>query len=303
MRLNILASFMGFLGLSACTSELAGSAASQSFFTGVNQMKVSETALITAFQEEDSKLRYLSAGTYSCGDPRSDTIRGLVSIRDPNAHIEERLKRDKAWVASVSVIVDYQKYLQEISDKNKATVETIDKLKEASSKASEFIPALSPLSSLVAPMAAVLGNASKAASWQEVRVVAYSMHGPLVKATDYIEKALPGVSSNERLAYNLWDACAREKLILIRDAPLGRVKGFNHPILFSEASGIELERAYDEYLQRRKALRQSRDITKLVDAIIEENRELMTSSNRAAIINLVRTIQATRDLVASTKGP
>ncbi|HTO33460.1 MAG TPA: hypothetical protein VL202_20115, partial [Pararhizobium sp.] len=96
------------------------------------------------------------------------------------------------------------------------------------------------------------------------------------KAT--IIKAYDIVKSERNRIFRQWDACEREALIFMRDAPLGKVGRYE--IRSAKSTAIELDVAFAAYLEKRRTYRKVTDIEKSLEALEKENRHLITVANK-----------------------
>lgn len=102
------------------------------------------------------------------------------------------------------------------------------------------------------------------------------MREPLEKAIDHIRSEFPSITAAEQTAFELWDSCARERLVYIRDVSLGRVKPYVP--LSAQSSGIELSAAYVQYLEKRRLYRTLPRILEPLGKIKDENDALIAAS-------------------------
>jgi hypothetical protein len=233
-------------------SKLVPSAAA-GFQKAVTGVTTTETNLISAFQQENQSLLFLSANTYSCGDPNEPTVRRYLGAKDPaslvsNEHI------NKYWAQSLKYLASYVKLLNVIVGNAQSSVSDIDATVSAGTFAASIIPGIqSPAAgAALKALGAVAKDAANLVAEGYLIGAAQAAARPLAVAVGYLQKYYPAFEGNELLAFNAWDECAHEKLAFIRDNPFGRVPGYPTPF-FAPSDGVELDAAYAAWRTQRQA--------------------------------------------------
>jgi hypothetical protein len=215
-------------------SKLVPSAAA-GFQKAVTGVTTTETNLISAFQQENQSLLFLSANTYSCGDPNEPTVRRYLGAKDPaslvsNEHI------NKYWTQSLKYLGSYVKLLNVIVGNAQSSVSDIDATVSAGTFAASIIPGIqSPAAgAALKALGVVAKDAANLVAEGYLVGAAQAAARPLAVAVGYLQKYYPAFEGNELLAFNAWDECAHEKLAFIRDNPFGRVPGYPTPFFCSK---------------------------------------------------------------------
>jgi hypothetical protein len=228
--------------------------------------------LVSELRNEDTTLNFLSASTYSCGDPKNPRLRGALAVssvkkkvKDDNANLSKRLRN------ALETLDAYAKALTSIQQQNtdaKAQLKFLVGLIDAGSK----IPG-APNYSAIADAALPVGSGLfDLFSLEALRQLAIAMQGPLQNAVTTIKNNLTELTGEELNAFHLWDQCARETLVYLREVPIG-LPGF--PSFVAQSSGVELQNAYQAYLTKRASF-QSPDLVADLQAILEQNKNLAT---------------------------
>jgi hypothetical protein len=227
--------------------------AAAGFQKAVTGVTTTETNLISAFQQENQSLLFLSANTYSCGDPNEPTVRRYLGAKDPaslvsNEHI------NKYWTQSLKYLASYVKLLNVIVGNAQSSVSDIDATVSAGTFAASIIPGIqSPAAgAALKALGAVAKDAANLVAEGYLVGAAQAAARPLAVAVGYLQKYYPAFEGNELLAFNAWDECAHEKLAFIRDNPFGRVPGYPTPF-FAPSNGVELDAAYAAWSTQREA--------------------------------------------------
>ncbi|WP_342738368.1 hypothetical protein [Bradyrhizobium sp. B117] len=273
-----------------------------------------EATLITQLQLENDTLDFMSAGSYSCGDPNDMQQRRLLSAKDPAQFVKEE-KVSEAWQKSLIFLAAYLKTLNSIADANKQAQEDIASLTSIAKDVANNVPGF-PTGTAAAASAfqAVISSAVLNFNAVKMQQAAQRMEAPLEAAVANVKKFYPVFVGNEHAAFVKWDSCAQEKLRFIRDNPLSKVRGY--PPLFAIDSGTRLDEAYAAYAAKRNQLRGTPPIADLAKAVLAENRkladplknltlsDLATAGNNAATIldNLKAAVKAGEALAGNKTG-
>jgi len=230
----------GCSGLDPSKLVPSGAAGFQKAVTGVT---TTETNLISTFQQENQSLLFLSANTYSCGDPNEPTVRRYLGAKDPaslvsNEHI------NKYWAQSLKYLASYVKLLNVIVGNAQSSVSDIDATVSAGTFAASIIPGIqSPAAgAALKALGAVAKDAANLVAEGYLIGAAQAAARPLAVAVGYLQKYYPAFEGNELLAFNAWDECAHEKLAFIRDNPFGRVPGYPTPFLLQAMASNSMRR-------------------------------------------------------------
>ena len=265
-----------------------GFGAADALNKGIAKEQSAEVAMLTEFQDDDAKLRFLSAGGYSCGDPRDKRVHDALAKRNLAESVAERYRLDAIWSKNLAVITDYATFVQSVLDANKAAHATVQSATTAAKGGAQlggFLPPLAAIATLADPAGAVLGTGLDAASVAKLQAKARAMAKPLETAVSNLEAEYPIVTAGGRTAFALWNACAREKLIFIRDVPFGRVPHYDARI--GPSSGVELDQAYQAYLDKRRLYAASSEVLKLLKDINTANTDLISKTTAASAEKLV----------------
>lgn len=232
-----------------------------------------EAALIAELQIEDETLGFMSAGTYSCGDPRDNQQRRLLNAKDPAQFVKEEAV-NKAWQKSLKFLEAYLTALNSIVDANKQQQADLASLGSIATEVAKSVPGF-PAGTVTAAAAfqKVVSTGLLYINALKLQEAARLMEAPLEAAVANVTKFYPVFLGNEHVAFSKWDSCAREKLRFIRDNPMRRIPRYPDPF-FAVDSGTRLDEAYVAYVLKRNSFRATPQIAKLAKAVVDENRKL-----------------------------
>lgn len=268
-----------------------------SFATMIGANQALEVEAYVALRDEDRLLRFLSRGEYSCGDPKSVELRRSLDSKDPLADVVARYNRNSDYQAALKYINDYEKLLKDISDDNTESAQLVASI-------TNFLTSASLLADTTSVASAAIKATGPAA--ERLRAFAMSKHleqvarlaDPKLKiASEQLGRAYADLQLARTPVYKLWEQCARERLIFIRDAPLGNVKGFE--AYFAQTSGIELSNSYLSYRAKQRQLSSATDPRAALKKLMEANKQII---NGAANIALKDLFDAGAEITTATKA-
>jgi hypothetical protein len=234
-----------------------------------------ETKLVTAWQSENRALQYISRKDYNCGDPKSALYKKLASENPTNLATEEQV--NKYWTQSLNYLTAYIKLLTAISTGAQNDAATIKQIVSIGTTAAGYIPSMpSGAASALSALGTVATDVSNIYAVAQISAAAQKAQAPLATAVKYLKKYYPAFLGNEQVLFDAWDECANERLLFIRDQPLGRVKGYAGPY-FTTANGFDLDSAYQSYLTQREAFiltGAAKSISAALDQILAQNANL-----------------------------
>jgi hypothetical protein len=248
-----------------------------SFQTTVGAETATEVSLIAAFQLEDRTLQYLSNSTYNCGDPNSPIYKYYIGTKDPSALVTAE-HVNKYWSASITYVQSYLALLTGIANQAKSDQTQIQSVVAIGTQAAKAIPNISSAAAgtALSTLSTVLVDGINLAAAERVREASVDAQKPLEQAVGYLKKYSPAFIANEQKAFNAWDECANEKLLFIRDQPLGKIKSYQQK-LFIPANGFDLENSYLAYQAQRKAFLLTATVKTIdaqLDEIVKQNKNL-----------------------------
>jgi hypothetical protein len=271
--------------LSGCSgldpSKLIPGAVSQ-FQTAVGNVTTMEEKLVAAWQVENRSLLYLTgkrAGrAYSCGDPNSPLYKKLVSENPSTLATQQQV--NQYWTQSLNYLTAYLKLLTAISGGAQKDDATIQNAVSLAKTAASIIPSMpASATAAVAALAAISTVAidiRNEVAIRQISAAAQQAQAPLALAVKYLTKYYPAFLENEQVLFQAWDECANEKLLFIRDQPLGLVKGYPGQY-FRVADGVTLDNAYEAYQATRQTFilqGASKSITDALNQILAQNASL-----------------------------
>jgi hypothetical protein len=257
-------------------SKLLPSAAS-AFQTSIGNRTAMEGRLVTAWRDENRSLLYLSAGDYSCGDPKSALAKLYATSKDPGTLISEQ-HVNKYWTSSFNYVGAYVKLLKEIAAGAAADQAKIKEAVALGSLAAKYVPDISATAaaSALSALGTIASDARGVFGVLEINQAARDAKRPLEIAVGHLKKYYPQFAKFEQEAYNAWDECANEKLLFIRDQPLGKIPTYRKSY-FTVATGTDLDAAHAQYLAQRQTFildGSVKSIEKTLDQILLENDRL-----------------------------
>lgn len=259
--------------LSGCTADLSKlNVAGAAFTAGLEGQRAREAALTLDFQEDDTVLRFLSRGRYSCGDPSDPGIRSTLSNKKPRPAIDERFDKDEAWKGSIAVITNYVDAITKAAD-SKANREDMAVLAEAIEALAKIFPPTSSYAVVAKPIGAVLDNFAGYTAVMQVKQIARESREGLKSAQKYIIDNYTAKTANEAVVFKQWNACAREKLLWMRDAGADLLP--QYPMHATQPTGLEFEAAYKAYLAKRRNYQDVVPIAKLLNDLLDENQKII----------------------------
>ena len=268
------------LSISGCAgldpSKLIPGAVSQ-YQTAIGNVTTTEAKLIAAWQDENKGLLYLSANDYNCGDPKSALYKKYASSKNPSTLVTQD-HVEKYWTSSLNYLGVYLKLLTAISTGAQTDQATIKQAVALGSTAAGYIPGISSTAAVSAltALGTLASDLRGAAAVEDISASARTAQGPLATAVKYLKKYYPNFLENEQVAFNAWDECANEKLLFLRDQPLGKVNGYKRAY-FVSASGLDLDNAYETYITQRRTFILDATVSsmdKTLDQIIVQNTNL-----------------------------
>ncbi len=290
-----LASGVAFAGCVAPSPELGK--LTDPLTTADTNNRTLEVQAYLAFQDEDRLLRFLSRGTYSCGDPRLAAIRAHANATDPIKDVKTRYEKNPHYVSAMGTIRNYQERLSSIVDQTKSGGGTLN----SAATFAEAAAALGDNTSIVGGAIGAFATAAErlriAGLRAELTKVAIEYAPKLKSAAVHLQRAYEQLEIDRNQTYRLWDACARERLLFIRDAPLGKVPGYG--AYFEQSSGIELANSFSDYRAKRRLLAATTDLRQLLRTIITANEQL---ANGESAVGLKELFDASAELAKANKA-
>lgn len=238
-----------------------------------------EFQYITDFQIQHKVLNFLSRSSYSCGDPSDQETKRRLYAKKVAKIIEDEDKKVSTEIKDSLKLID--KYANSLESIKKNHEDSTKKLKEIKILASSImgISSKDMFSSLLDPTFSVADAISNDISVGSIKYIASDMKDALQKAVKILTDNTNELTGNNLKAFNMWDNCARETLVYLRDVPLKRV---GNPEVYKpyvgQSTGIELRNAYEAYLLKRNQF-QSPDIKSALEKILTENQKLITDPN------------------------
>lgn len=260
-------------GCQLTISDDPGSSAS-AVSAQIGTLKQYEITMAAEWRKEDRILQFISRGEYSCGYPDSPEVREIVDVKKKTKQIEDRYNLIKG---SIDVINDYAKALKSTQDGVKKHEKDI-KILAASVKLFSRLPGAPNADALVAAGQAIALSANAAAASISIATLANVMQEPLESSAIAIKAWYPAQNDAAGRLFNQWDSCALEKLYYIRDVSNGLIKG-DYESYISRATGTELDVAFQQYLEKREKFRRPGAIDKKLEAMLEQNRQLIESGS------------------------
>lgn len=256
-------------------SKLIPSAVSN-FQTAIGNVTAMEEKLVAAWQVENRSLLYLTSTrtgrAYSCGDPNSPLYKKLVNENPSTLATQQQV--NKYWTQSLNYLTAYIKLLTAISTAAKNDATTIQQIVSIGKSAASVIPSMpAGAATALSALGAVATDISNLYAVEKISAAAQQAQAPLSLAVKYLNKYYPAFLENEQVLFQAWDECANEKLVFIRDQPLGLVKGYPGQY-FRIADGVTLDNAYEAYqAQRQTFILQgaSKSITDSLNQILAQN--------------------------------
>jgi hypothetical protein len=268
----VMLSTSGCAGLDP--SKLIPSAVSQ-FQTAIGSVTTMETKLVAAWQSENRSLQYISRKDYNCGDPRTALYKKLASENPTKLATEQQV--NKYWTQSLNYLTSYIKLLTAISTRAQNDAATIKQIVSIGTTAAGYIPSMpSGAASALSALGTVATDVSNLYAIDQIRAAAQNAQAPLATAVKYLKKYYPAFLGNEQVLFDAWDECVNEKLLFIRDEPLGKVKGYNG-VYFATANGLDLDNAYVAYIAQRESFMlngAAKSINASLDQILSQNASL-----------------------------
>lgn len=265
--------------------------------TGDANNKSLEVQAYLAFQDEDRLLRFLSRGTYSCGDPRLAAIRAHAKSTDPIKDVKTRYEKNPDYVSAMDTLTKYQGKLTSIVERTKNGGATLS----SGATLLEALAALGDNTSIPGGAIGALATVAERFRIAELRaelIKAANDATPKLKAAAIqLQRAYEQLEIDRNQTYRIWDECARERLIFIRDAPLGKVPGYD--AYFEQSSGIELANSYSEYRAKRRLLAATTDLREALKTIITANEKLAMGEGAIALKEL---LDASAELAKANKA-
>jgi len=175
-------------------------------------------------------------------------------------------------------VAAYLKLLTTVVNNVQTDQTTIKNIVAAGTAAAKEIPGVSSsvATSALTALQALAGDIITTAADQQIADIASKADKPLSNAVGYLIKYYPQFLAKEQAAFNAWDECANEKLVFIRDQPLGKIPSYRQAY-FTTANGLDLTGAYKAYQTQRQAfiLQQNiQNIDKTLNQIIAQNKTL-----------------------------
>ncbi len=273
-------------------SKLIPSAVS-SFQQAIAGQSKTEVDLISAWQTENESLKFITASDYNCGNPNSALYKEYASSTNPGTLVSKQ-QVNKYWTASLNYLTTYVNLLNAIVKNSQSDVTTINNLVSFGSGAAANIPGIS--SSAAASALKALGTAAtdvvEVQAVYDLSLAAQKAQAPLTVAVGYLEKYYPAFEQNVQMAFNAWDECVHEKLLFIRDDPLGKVRGYKANY-FLTSNGIDLDTAYRAYVAQRATFMSEATVANLASTL----KQILTQN--ANLANPGITMQTVQSAVQS----
>lgn len=310
----VFALSVGGCGTILDSAQIANASA-KGILSGFDAQRTNEQRLVMELQAENESLKFISKAQYSCGDSR--LLSGLTQ-GDP-AKIVARDKIDKHFTAARMFVEGYLKALNDVAAQNKNDQDTLNALAGMTSAVS-LIAAPSEssagINTAIGALKTLVQFGVTEISVGEMKYIALQIEPGLEGAVSTLKKLYPAFSINEQRLFRDWDECAVEKLVFIRDLPNKEVKGYErYSDIFNKGAGLELDAAYNAYLNKLKELKNTPLTDAMFDKVISENKKLITFdlsvaslSASAQNLNTLKTdfqaaITAVQPLVAAPPPP
>lgn len=229
-----------------------------------------ETGLIREYQHGDRTLNYLSKTAYSCDDPKKNQKYKTSSIQKIIEKEDNEI--NKKTEIGMEILNNYAILIKNIKEQSSYTEVSIKNL-EKSLKLFGVI--VGTRSSIISEAIGQLAQVSRQAYWQQqLFAAALSLEQINEQNFDVLEQNLSAhLKLKKDVAFRLWDACAREKLLFLRDAPLNKNRAVTS--VAARASITDLADAYKKYLENREAYLEDIDIKAIINKIRTDNSNLI----------------------------
>lgn len=250
-------------------------AASAKFATDLQTERALTTTLASDFRVEDKTLRFLSAEGYqgetgySCGDPSDPRFRKLPSATK-SAVKKENANLSRALANALDTLERYNQTLKAVQkgdEDAKATLKSLNGLINAASK----IPGAPSFGAVADAGLPIANYAVDFFAIGYLVELAREMQKPLEDAVTVVRANMTELTGQTLNAFRLWDECARETLVYLREVPRGTIRGY--PSHVGQSSGIDLQAAFQAYLVKRAGY-QSPNLREDLQAILDQNATL-----------------------------
>ncbi|MBR1222918.1 hypothetical protein JQ557_33295 [Bradyrhizobium sp. U87765 SZCCT0131] len=310
MRWGIIIAAVALSGCSN-TTELGNSFSLTvtAFNSGIASQEQLEVDLLKDVIRKSEQLEYISKGSYSCGDPRDPQIIALErrarasalkvrdnavqALREKNAYINAVL----GYGETIAAFVKQQADRDELLQKWATTIGTFSGL-----VATPEAKAFSASANLIIADLRVIGQY---ATHEQIRSFAARIASHLRANVAHLrtKRSLRALTENEERAYQLWNACARERLDFIRQffpPTYGAERNRPYPAV-APSPAWDFMTAYGAYISERETfLGRKPDFAALLqaivdanDAIVEDKVDLLTAAN--AMGEAATTIKSSAD--------
>lgn len=315
------------LMLGGCvTDNGAGFIASISAFpTALSAQDNLEFDLIKDLVRKSSELEFVSAGTYSCGDPNDRYLIGAdndyqaIALRYPSKRqgfdaILETRNKLREQDTLLKAIALYGKTMSTLTADFQTAQDVLGGLKQEVD-ALKAGGGLSEAGTMLTAVSAVLVIAQKSAGLFEGAAVyeaAQRMQKDLSETAKKLKSrgVLSNLTRDEVVAFTYWDACALERLRFLRDYappvyPEGRLvvdKKSGHVKLQGTTltSALDFAKEYHQYLLDREGFIARRpNYVNLMDAIVKANLDIIKAGQANDAAALTAAFKALVDLTTS----
>jgi hypothetical protein len=272
--------------------------------TAENQLAVD---LEKDFLKKSEQLEYISKGSYSCGNPKDPIILSLekkarASILKVNNDAIKSLRTKNAYI---NAILGYGDFIAKIVKDQANLGTTLDKWSTAiatfgglagTPEAKLFVTAAQ---GIISDVKAVGGFISH----EQIKAYAIKIQPHLAANVAYLihKKNLRVLTAEEEQAYQLWKACAEERLDFERQffpPTYGRERNNPYPSI-APSPVWDFDAAYGEYINEREAFIGRRpDFSALLTQIVTANQAII--EDKQDFIDVVNTMGATATTIKNS---
>lgn len=232
-------------------------------------------------------LSYGSSVTYGCGDPKDPIVRFYDNRKMGSEKLKEEVSRrvrdedeqqSRAVLGSLEFLESYVKSLDEISKKGKANDETITSIQKGLGDAGDAIGGLYGASvSLAGELFRGAAMLNISSTNGRIRHAAQGANEWVSQAISYILEHQGVLLRGQYRAFRRWDACSREAIYYLRDAPTWDM---SRTLRFKASTGAELFTLWQAYTSKRDAftsrMLSSKALKEHLEKLQKDQRALLT---------------------------
>jgi hypothetical protein len=309
-----------FLSGCAGTEDLGKkfSASVTAFAAGIGSDVDLQRDLEHDFLRKSEQLEWISLGTYACGDPRSKEVASIHESAKRKAAEVKRIaeKEIRKKFAQIDLLIGYGETISSISEGGEKFNAAAEKMRTAIGAVANTVGAQATVpQTVLSSLISIAQIAEKETRNARIAEAATRMQPALLKIRAQLKsrKNLRLMTATEEGIFELWDACARERLAFLRDyhpprlgGPKPSSDGTVRPRYagVSASSALEFQTAYETYMNQREAFLARRpDYSSLLDAIVDANQKIIDyHGDVGAAFDTVTSIsKAASDLNAQTE--